>query len=120
MTFECLQKRNLSKDDFNHEISEKEAKTLSNLCKSGKMTVSQFRQLSQALSTRPEFSESFLNSDGCLHALVGHMSGSDPNKQLLSVQSLVNIAAHGYKCPLVAKSAGAYLITLVAGKLTLL
>ena len=54
-------RRNLSKDDFNHEISEKEAKTLSNLCKSGKMTVSQFRQLSQALSARPEFSESFLH-----------------------------------------------------------
>ena len=53
-------KRNLSKDDFNHEISEKEAKTLFNLCKSGKLSVAQLRDLSQALSSKPEFSTTFL------------------------------------------------------------
>merc|ERR1719225_1602262 len=77
-------KRNLSKDDFNHEISEKEAKTLFNLCKSGKLSVAQLRDLSQALSSKPEFSTTFLNSDGCLHGLVGFLSGSDPNKQVVA------------------------------------
>ena len=108
-------KRNLSKDDFNHEISEKEAKTLFNLCKSGKLSVAQLRDLSQALSSKPEFSTTFLNSDGCLHGLVGFLSGSDPSKQVVAVQCLVNLAGQGYKCPLVAKSAGAYLVTLTAG-----
>ena len=109
-------KRNLSKQDFNTEITDKEAKTLSNLCKSGKLTVSQFRDLSRALSSKPEFSLSFLTSDGCLHGLVGQLTGSDPAKQLLALQCLVNLAGQGHKCPLVAKSAGAYLITLIAGQ----
>jgi len=108
-------KRNLSKSDFQHEISEKEAKTLSNLCKSGKLSTDQFRQLSQALSSRPEFSEDFLNSDGCLHSLIGYLTGRDPPRQVLALQCLVNLSAHGYKCPLIAKFAGAYLITLISG-----
>lgn len=109
-------KRNLSKQDFNTEITDKEAKTLSNLCKSGKLTVSQFRDLSRALSSKPEFSLSFLTSDGCLHGLVGQLTGSDPAKQLLALQCLVNLAGQGHKCPLVSKSAGAYLVTLIAGQ----
>ena len=109
-------RRNMSREDFNLEISDKEAKTLSNLCKSGKLTVSQFRDLSRALSSKPEFSKSFLASDGCLHGLVGQLTGSDPAKQLLALQCLVNLAAQGNKSPLVAKSAGAYLITLIAGQ----
>jgi len=108
-------KRNLSKSDFKQEISEKEAKTLSNLCKSGKLSTDQFRQLSQALSSKPEFSADFLNSDGCLHSLIGYLTGRDPPRQVLSLQCLVNLSAHGYKCPLIAKSAGAYLITLISG-----
>ena len=78
-------RRNLTKQDFNTELSDKEAKTLSNLCKSGKLTVSQFRDLSRALSSKPEFSLSFLTSDGCLHGLVGQLTGSDPAKQLLAL-----------------------------------
>ena len=70
-------KRNISKTDFKLEISDKEAKTLSNLCKSGKLSIDQFRELSQALSSKPEFSEDFMNSDGCLHALVGWVCGKD-------------------------------------------
>jgi len=108
-------KRNISKTDFNSEISDKEAKTLSNLCKSGKLSIDQFRELSQALSSKPEFSEDFMNSDGCLHALVGWVCGKDPPRQLLALQCLVNLSAQGYKCPIIAKAAGAYFITLMSG-----
>ena len=108
-------RRNLSRGDFSHEISDKEAKTLTNLCRSGKLSVGQLRDLSRALSSKPEFSRTLLASEGCLHGLVGQLTGSDPAKQLLALQCLVNLAAQGHKCPLVAKSAGAYLITLIAG-----
>jgi len=108
-------RRNLSKSDFKQEISEKEVKTLSNLCKSGKLSTDQFRDLSQALSSKPEFSKDFMNSDGCLHSLIGWLSGKDPPRQLLALQCLVNLSAQGYKGPLLAKSAGAYLITLISG-----
>ena len=40
-------KRNLSSQEFNDTLTEKELKTLSNLCKSGKLTVPQFRELSK-------------------------------------------------------------------------
>ena len=111
-------RRNLAREDFNEEISEKACKALTQLCKSGKLTVDQFRELSQALSSKPEFSLEFLTTDGCLHSLVGFLSGSDPAKQVLAVQCLVNLAGHGHKCPLIAKSAGAYLITLISGNYT--
>ena len=108
-------RRNLEAKDFSDSLSEKERKTLSNLCKSGKLSVSQFRELSRALSSTPEFSVEFLNADGCLHSLVGQLTGSDPARQVLAAQCLVNLAGQGYKCPSLAKSAGAYLITLVSG-----
>jgi len=108
-------KRNLTKTDFKQGVSEKEAKTLSNLCKSGKLSTDQFRELSQALSSKPEFSADFMNSDGCLHSLIGFLSGRDPPRQVLALQCLVNLSGQGYKCPLIAKSAGAYLITLISG-----
>ena len=106
----------LAREDFSQEVSEKSCQTLAQLCKGGKLTVPQFRELSQALSTRSEFSLEFLTTDGCLHALVGFLSGSDPAKQVLAAQCLVNLAAQGgHKCPLIAKSAGVYLITLISG-----
>jgi len=108
-------KRNLSKTDFKQDISEKDAKTLSNLCKSGKLSTDQFRDLSLALSSKPEFSADFMNSDGCLHSLIGFLSGKDPPRQLLALQCIVNLSAQGYKCPLIAKSAGAYLIMMISG-----
>ena len=111
-------RRNLSKDDFNHELSDKEFKTLLNLCKGGKLSVAQLRQLSQSLSSsvNGDHAQLLLNSDGCLHSLVGYLSSpSDPSKQVLAVQCLVNLAANGYKGPLLAKAAGAYLVTLIAG-----
>ena len=113
-------RRNLAREDFSQEVSDHSCKTLSQLCKSGKLTVGQFRDLSQALSSKPEFSLEFLTTDGCLHSLVGYLSGSDPAKQVLAVQCLVNLAGHGHKCPLIAKSAGAYLVTLISGKLLLI
>jgi len=108
-------KRNLSSRDFRQDISEKDAKTLSNLCKSGKLSTDQFRDLSLALSSKPEFSADFMNSDGCLHSLIGFLSGKDPPRQLLALQCVVNLSAQGYKCPLIAKSAGAYLIMMISG-----
>ena len=109
-------RRNLAREDFSQEVSEKSCQTLAQLCKGGKLTVPQFRELSQALSTRPEFSLELLTTDGCLHALVGYLSGSDPAKQVLAAQCLVNLAGQGgHKCPLIAKSAGVYLITLISG-----
>merc|ERR1719510_838155 len=108
-------RRNLVREDFSQEVSDHSCKTLSQLCKSGKLTVGQFRDLSQALSSKPEFSLEFVTTDGCLHSLVGYLSGSDPAKQVLAVQCLVNLAGQGHKCPLIAKSAGVYLITLISG-----
>jgi len=108
-------KRNLASQDFIHELSEKELKTLCNLCKSGKLSLQQLRHLSKALSSKPGFSLEFLNADGCLHSLVGFLSGSDPAKQVLAAQCLVNLSGQGFKCPLLAKAAGAYLITLISG-----
>ena len=93
-------RRNLSKDDFNHELSDKEFKTLLNLCKGGKLSVAQLRQLSQSLSSsvNGDHAQLLLNSDGCLHSLVGYLSSpSDPSKQVLAVQCLVNLAANGYR-----------------------
>jgi len=108
-------RRQLCKDDFCHEISEKEFKTLTNLCKSGKLSVSQWRDLSQALNSKADHCKLFVDSDGCLHALVGQLTGSEPSKQVLALQCLVNITGHGYRSALVAKASGAYLITLIAG-----
>ena len=48
-------KRNLSSRDFRQDISEKDAKTLSNLCKSGKLSTDQFRDLSLASFSGPFF-----------------------------------------------------------------
>ena len=75
-------RRQLCKDDFCHEISEKEFKTLTNLCKSGKLSVSQWRDLSQALNSKADHCKLFVDSDGCLHALVGQLTGSEPSKQV--------------------------------------
>jgi len=108
-------RRHLCKDDFCHEISEKEFKTLTNLCKSGKLSVAQWRDLSQALNSQPDNCKYFVDSDGCLHALVGQLTGSEPSKQVLALQCLVNMTGHGYKSALVARSSGAYLVTLIAG-----
>ena len=110
-------RRNISRDDCDHEISEKQVKTLLNMCKTSKLTLTSFRHLSQALSCdqRSEYCQLLLDSEGCLHALVGYLSGHDPAKQVLSIQCLVNLAAQGYKGAVIAKTAGAYLATLLAG-----
>jgi len=108
-------RRNIQNDDFIREISEKEAKTLANVCKSGKISVAQFRCLSEAISEQPNFAEHFLSQDGCLHALVGYLTGNDAPKQVLALQCLVNLSGQGYRATLVAKAAGAYLVTLVSG-----
>ena len=119
MESQTSRRSQLAREDFSQEISEESCQTLAQLCKSGKLTVPQFRELSQALSTRPEFSLELLTTDGCLHALVGYLSGSEPAKQVLAVQCLVNLAGQGgHKCPLIAKSAGVYLITLISGNYT--
>jgi len=107
--------RHLSNKDFNDEITGKEAKTLANLCKSGKISVDQFRDLCQALSNKPEFAASFLDTDGCLQSLIGQLSGHDPARQVLALHCLVNLSGHGHKAPKVAKSVGAYLVTLISG-----
>jgi hypothetical protein len=108
-------RRKIADEDFKQEVSDKEAKTLVNLCKSGRISVDQMRDLSQALSDKPDLAAHFLDSDGCLHALTGLLSGKDSSKQLLALQCLVNLSAHAYKAPKVARAAGAYLVTLVSG-----
>ena len=108
-------RRNIEQDDFTREISEKEAKTLANTCKSGKISVAEFRNLSEAISAQSGFAEHFLSQDGCLHALVGYLSGRDAAKQVLALQCLVNLASQGHRAEAVARAAGAYLVTLVSG-----
>ena len=63
-------RRNMGREDFSLSC-----RTLLQLCKAGKLSVAQFRELSQALSSQPEFSLELLNTDGCLHSLVGYLSG---------------------------------------------
>ena len=109
-------RRNIEEDDFTREISEKEAKTLANVCKSGRISVAQFRSLSEAISTHLTFGDHLLGQDGCLHALVGHLTGTDAAKQVLALQCLVNLAAQAKaQTAALTKAAGAYLVTLVTG-----
>jgi len=108
-------KRNLNGQDFSHDLNDKEAKTLINICKSGRMSVEELRSLSQGLTSMPSLSSQLLDSEGCLHALTGILSGKDSAKQLLALQCLVNLASHGYKAPKIARAAGAYLVTLLSG-----
>lgn len=108
-------RRNIQQDDFTKEVSEKEAKTLANVCKSGKITMEQFRCLSKALSDQPGFADHFLGQDGCLHSLVGYLTGHDAPKQVVALQCLVNLAAQGHKPEALASASGAYLVTLVSG-----
>jgi len=110
-----LSRRSIQDDDFTREISEKEAKTLANVCKSGKISVAQFRCLSEALSEQPNFANHFLSQDGCLHALVGYLSGHDAPKQVLALQCLVNLSGQGHRIAHLTKAAGAYLVTIVSG-----
>jgi len=108
-------RRNIENDDFTREISEKEAKTLANVCKSGKISVAQFRSLSRAITEQPGFADHFLTQDGCLHALVGYLTGRDAPKQVLALQCLVNLSGQGHHTSSLAKASGAYLVTLVSG-----
>jgi len=106
--------RNLSLTDF-QELSEKDAKTLLNLCRNGKLSSEQFRVLNETIVVKPEFGKELINLDGCLHSLIGWLSGNDTSKQMMSLQCLVNLSAQGYKSALLAKYTGAYLITLLSG-----
>jgi len=105
--------RNLQPSDFESDISDKETKTLANQCKSGKISVQELHKLCQATSSDKKYSETFINEDGCLHSLVGYLSGQDYPRQLLSLQCLANISGHGLKSVTVARSAGPYLVTLL-------
>merc|ERR1719187_290173 len=78
--------RNLTPSDFQPEITDKEAKTLSNQCKSGKITVDELRKLCEAISSNRQYCEMFVNEEGSLHSLVGSLSGQDVTKQLLCLQ----------------------------------
>ena len=108
-------KRNIGEENIAKEISEKEAKTLANACKSGKITVAQLRRLSEAIAEQPLFADRFLEQDGCLHALTGILSGHDAPRQMAALHCLVNLAGRGHRAEQLAKAAGAYLVTLVSG-----
>ena len=108
-------KRNIDEEDVAKEVSEKEAKTLANACKSGKINVAQLRRLSEALAEQPLFADRFLEQDGFLHALTGILSGQDAPRQVAALHCLVNLAGRGHRPEQVAKAAGAYLVTLVSG-----
>jgi len=108
-------RRNIANDDFTREVSEKEAKTLANVCKSGKISVSEFRRLSRAISDQEGFADHFLAQDGCLHAITGYLTGRDAPKQVVALQCLVNLSCSTTHCSAVAKAAGAYLVTIVSG-----
>eukprot|EP00088_Acartia_fossae_P009493 TRINITY_DN14611_c0_g1_i1.p1 TRINITY_DN14611_c0_g1~~TRINITY_DN14611_c0_g1_i1.p1 ORF type:complete len:374 (-),score=59.04 TRINITY_DN14611_c0_g1_i1:266-1387(-) len=109
--------RNINLDEYREEVTEKENKTLINLCKTGKIDVNHLKRLSKAFTVRCH-SEQFLNEDGCLHALVGLLSGSDWNKQILALYCLANLTGQDLKAQQIARSAGPYLITLVSGSNT--
>ena len=74
-------------------------------------------RLSAALTKRT-FCEHFLKEDGCLHALVGLLTGSEDNKQMLSLYCLANLASKDLKTVQIARSAGPYLITIISGSNT--
>lgn len=68
--------------------------------------------------TKRTFCEHFLKEDGCLHALVGLLTGSEDNKQMLSLYCLANLASKDLKTVQIARSAGPYLITIISGSNT--
>lgn len=106
--------RKMNFSEYKDEVSEKENKTLINLCKAAKISVDQLKRLSAALA-RKDNAQQFLAEDGCLHALVGLISGKDCNKQILSLYCLANLAAHNLKLVQIARFAGPYLITHISG-----
>jgi hypothetical protein len=106
--------RNLTKADFESGISDKVAKTLANQCKSGKITITELQKLCEILASSKNFCEGFVNNDGCLHTLVGFITGQDAPRQLVSLQCIANIAGHGVKGVAMARAAGPYLVTLLA------
>jgi len=108
--------RNLEPSDFESDITDKETKTLANQCKSGKISVQELHKLCQATSQDRKYCEVFINEEGCLHSLVGYISGQDVPRQLLSLQCLANIAGHGLKSVTVARAAGPYLLTLLSSQ----
>jgi len=109
--------RGLELAEYRDKVTDKEAKTLFNLCKTGKIGQTELKRLSKAFTERT-FSEQFLREDGCLHSLVGLMSGSEENKQMLALYCLANLASKDYRTLHIARSAGPYLMTIISGSNT--
>jgi len=106
--------RKISMSDFKDEVTEGENRNLRAACKSGKISTDQLKRLSKALTTKA-YAEDFLSESGCLHALVGLISGKDWNKQLLALNCLANLSANNMKIVQIARSSGPYLITHISG-----
>jgi len=109
--------RKLHKEDFSGEMKPGELDQLCQECKSGKITLDQLKRLSEGFK-EPDVCEKFLNSDGCLHGLIGLVSGKQWNKQILSLYCLVNLSAAKIKSHQIARSSGPYLITHISSSNT--
>jgi len=106
--------RKIDLSEFNDEVSESESKALRTACKMSKISTDQLKRLSKALTTRV-YADDFLGESGCLHSLVGFVSGKDWNKQLLALHCLANLSANNIKIVQIARSSGPYLITHISG-----
>jgi len=106
--------RQIDLSDYKEEVTDKEYKTVLNLCKTGKISAVELKRLSKAV-TKKSCCEQFLAEDGCLHSLVGLATGKDCSKQILALYCLANLAAQDVKPAQIARASGAYLITMISG-----
>jgi len=82
-------------------------------CKAGKLSTEELGRLGELLAADTGPALTLSNKAGAVAGLVGLMTGSDPARQLGAAQCLVNLAGRDECKPaLLARQAGAYLVTL--------
>jgi hypothetical protein len=127
-------RKQLDLAEYKEEVAEREMKNLINFCKSGKISANQLKRLSTAL-LEPGYCLQFQAEDGCLHGLVGLISGKDSSKQILAMYCLANLTiqdtgqqdqnlapdsnlagrTRDSKQVQIARFSGPYLITMLSG-----
>ena len=73
--------RGLNKSELTGDLKSAEFKQLLSECKSKKISVDNLKRLSEGFK-EASYCENFINEDGCLHGLVGLVSGKQWNKQV--------------------------------------
>jgi len=109
--------RGLSKSELTGELKSAELQQILSECKTKKISADNLKRLSEGFKETSSC-EKFLNEDGCLHGLVGLVSGNQWNKQILSLYCLVNLAAAKIKSHQIARACGPYLVTHISGSNT--